>query len=489
MQHDVCHAYSFLLTMTDNNDEISKTITTGSTRDGKILDDDCTKEKSRPRRSVDWRSPFCAADHLPASDKTLLDSAVQEKGVQIPRDGWYGFCFELEEKSDAIMKGNFSLYLQSKDQTKTSLLLPLSHNDRNAESKTRLISKQAGKIIFLTESSRALVVHRDDRTKQMKTQVPNDSKEHELVRWCLVAARATGDTPFSGLQDSQSAMNEESACKIVRAGTMSESHLLCSTCARSFTSVHAILCHAREAHKPESHSTIWSKPLHVAFQDDSVVVVEKPQGMAVMGASPSLCRSDLLMPFKGKGSPDDLSKPRPVHRLDAATGGLLVVAKTRTAEVGLKQSFADRTCRKRYKALLVGKLEPSTGECRVPMGGKEAHTKYEVNKYVRSADPLAKDGWITVVDLYPITGRRHQLRKHMKALRHPIWGDVRYGQFSVPRSIDSEHPYSRLCLWAIEINFPHPVTRDATAIVMNDPAWLDQVISRQEYEWSKQGRT
>jgi 23S rRNA-/tRNA-specific pseudouridylate synthase len=236
------------------------------------------------------------------------------------------------------------LYLQSKDQTKTSLL-PLSHNDGNAENKTRLISEQAGKITFIAESSRVLVVYREDRTKQIENLIPKDSKEHELVRWCLVAARATGDTPFSGLQDSQTTMNEESACKIIRTGTMSESHLLCSTCARSFTSMHAILCHAREAHKPVSHSPIW-KPLHVAFQDDSMVVVESPQGMAVTGASLSLCRSDLLMPFKGKGSPDDLSKPRPVHRLDVATGGMLVVAKTRTAEVGLKQSFADRTCRK-----------------------------------------------------------------------------------------------------------------------------------------------
>jgi tRNA pseudouridine65 synthase len=91
-----------------------------------------------------------------------------------------------------------------------------------------------------------------------------------------------------------------------------------------------------------------------------------------------------------------------------------------------------------------------------------------------------------VVDLYPITGRRHQLRKHMKALGHPIWGDVRYGQFSCPRSVDLEHPYSRLCLWAIGINFLHPVSGDAPAIVMDDQAWLEHLISRQEYEWNKQ---
>jgi 23S rRNA-/tRNA-specific pseudouridylate synthase len=120
------------------------------------------------------------------------------------------------------------------------------------------------------------------------------------------------------------------------------------------------------------------------------------------------------------------------HRLDAATGGLLVVAKTRTAEVGIKQSFADRTFQERYKALLVGKLEPSKRECRVPMGGKEAHTKSEVVKHVRCADPLAKDRWITVVDLSPITGRRHQLRKDMQALGCPIWGDVRMDSFQFP---------------------------------------------------------
>jgi hypothetical protein len=136
------------------------------------------KGESRPR-SANWRTHFCAAHHLPSSDKTLLDSTVQEKGVQIPRDGWYGFSFELEEKNEAAIKGNFSLHLQSKDQTKTSLL-PLSHNDRNAENETRLISEQPGKTTFLAESSRVLVVYREDRTKQIENLIPKDSKEHEL---------------------------------------------------------------------------------------------------------------------------------------------------------------------------------------------------------------------------------------------------------------------------------------------------------------------
>ena len=139
---------------------------------------------------------------------------------------------------------------------------------------------------------------------------------------------------------------------------------------------------------------------------------------------------------------DALSKPRPVHRLDSATGGLLVVAKTHSSEVALKKCFSDKTIRKRYRAIVFGRLEgtaapasaslkslpPSSSELSnhlkgtidSPISGKESLTHYTVVSYTRC--PLAKaHGWITTVDLEPVTGRQHQLRRHLKLVGHPIW--------------------------------------------------------------------
>ena len=262
-------------------------------------------------------------------------------------------------------------------------------------------------------------------------------------------------------------------------------YLICSTCIRTFRTLQSVLSHVRDVHQraPSSSLSMWTEPLSVAYEDPVLVVVVKPQGMAVMGASPSLCRSELLLPFQGEG-PEYLTKPIPVHRLDAPTGGLLVVAKTKTAEIQLKKAFAEHQVQKRYRAIVVGKLEPSEGECKIPVGGKEAHTKYKICKYVRTIAVQSKDGWMTVVDLHPVTGRRHQLRKHMKAIGHPIWGDSRYGTFAAS-SMDDDTVYSRLCLWAIEIELPHPTSGALTRVIMEDPEWLKYVISQQENAWKQ----
>jgi 23S rRNA-/tRNA-specific pseudouridylate synthase len=219
--------------------------------------------------------------------------------------------------------------------------------------------------------------------------------------------------------------------------------------------------------------------------------------------------------------------------LDSGTGGLLVLAKTRTAEVKLRQAFAERDCHKKYKALLVGRLEvsasendntekvndndddDSTGACDLSVSGQDALTHYRVIRHSRSA--TSRDGWITLVDLSPHTGRQHQLRKHMKALGYSIWGDRRYGGLIDPKQkrsnssasttvatstlpleivpttttpTASNDPHSRLCLWAVGITLPHPVTGEDLTFSMEDPEWLDFVIKQEETLWKeKHGAT
>ena len=102
----------------------------------------------------------------------------------------------------------------------------------------------------------------------------------------------------------------------------------CETCKKHFSSVDGLASHTKDVHPVLD--PMYMKPLTVIHEDDALVVVDKPQGMPVIGASPCLYRSNLLMDFKLIGG---LSKPIPVHRLHAATGGLLLIAKTQDSEV------------------------------------------------------------------------------------------------------------------------------------------------------------
>jgi len=124
-----------------------------------------------------------------------------------------------------------------------------------------------------------------------------------------------------------------------------------------------------------------------------------------------------------------------VHRLDRDTSGVLVVAKTKEKFVELQQQFKQRKVEKIYLALLHGKLEPREGVMQLPLGrneanrkqftvvagGKLAETRWNVIKYLERAGQ-----WYSLAELYPKTGRTHQLRVHLKHLNHPIVSDVFY---------------------------------------------------------------
>jgi 23S rRNA pseudouridine1911/1915/1917 synthase len=296
---------------------------------------------------------------------------------------------------------------------------------------------------------------------------------------------------------------------------------VCNLCQKTFPTAHRVSQHQEVSHYQEilrgqaaattsgevrngkDSSLMWTTPLSIAYNDDYLAVVIKPQGMAVMGHfdGPTLQRSSLLLALappgllqkpkvaftwpaqasKAEAVQDSyLGKPRPVHRLDAPTGGLLVVAKTHRMDSALKQVFADRHVHKTYWALVYGKIAADTGQCDQALSGKPSLTHYKVLKRTRSL--TSKDGWLTTVELSPVTGRQHQLRRHMQLMGHGLWGDARYG----PRMADKTAPlHSRLCLWALAIRFPHPVTGQDVSCRMDEPEWLQHVVQEEESIWQQ----
>lgn len=148
---------------------------------------------------------------------------------------------------------------------------------------------------------------------------------------------------------------------------------------------------------------------HVIYEDDAVLVVNKPAGMLANG--PESVESAL----REQRRDETLTA---VHRLDRETSGCLMFAKKTDAGRALEQQFLSRDVGKRYRAIVAGRVEPARQVLRWPVEGQPAVTRLFVTDARQEA---------SYVRLEPETGRTHQLRIHMKLLGHPVIGDKRYG--------------------------------------------------------------
>jgi 23S rRNA pseudouridine1911/1915/1917 synthase len=199
--------------------------------------------------------------------------------------------------------------------------------------------------------------------------------------------------------------------------------------------------------------------LKVVFEDEVMAVIDKPPGFPTSGAHAATIERALPANLAPTCAEDALLAPRCVHRLDAQTGGVLVVAKTRSAHAALGQAFEQRRVHKRYRALVVGTLS-GAGSIDAPIDGREARSRY----VVVGQTPVLKVGGVSTVDLFPETGRTHQLRRHLAGLGHPVLGDTLYGEPG--RVLHGKG----LFLFAAELTVPHPVSGDELRVCLDEPA-------------------
>jgi 23S rRNA pseudouridine955/2504/2580 synthase len=226
--------------------------------------------------------------------------------------------------------------------------------------------------------------------------------------------------------------------------------------------------------------------LTVLFEDDWILAMNKPSGMAVHPGSGITGGTavDLVREYLGpKGVRNDFAAS-PAHRIDRETSGVLLVAKRRPAMVHFTEVFTNHQAKKRYLTLVKGELQKPTGlidvklaehqqtaesKARRGVNLQEARTRYQVLRQNSQAAFLS-----CVIE----TGRTHQIRRHFAAIGHPVAGDPKHGDFAFNREVKAMWGLRRLFLHAQRLEFPHPQDGRKVVVEAGLPAELNEVLAR-----------
>ena len=222
-------------------------------------------------------------------------------------------------------------------------------------------------------------------------------------------------------------------------------------------------------------------PLSILYQDEDIVVVDKPCGMVVhpaVGNEDGTLVNALLYHVRDLSGIGGEVRPGIVHRLDKDTSGLILIAKNDRAHAALGEQFKSRTMEKHYRAVILGAFEEQSGLIDAPIArhptdrkrmavvpsGKPSQTQWQTLEQLKGA---------SLLDVHLLTGRTHQIRVHMKSAGHPLLGDRIYApNIKMPVRI------SRLMLHAFSLAFDHPSTGERMQLEAPLPQAFVQTLEK-----------
>ena len=225
----------------------------------------------------------------------------------------------------------------------------------------------------------------------------------------------------------------------------------------------------------------------IIFEDKNILLLNKPSGVVMNRANttkkPTIqdwLEKYLKLKDEGIGGRAGI-----VHRLDKGTSGIIIVAKTTKAFENIQRQFKERKVEKSYQCLVHGKIEIKKGQIKAPVGrlpwnrerfgvlpgGRSAETNYEVISYYKNDKDI-----FSLVNVFPRTGRTHQIRIHMKYLGYPLVADEFYAGRKTSRKDKAWCP--RLFLHAKSISFVHPNTNKKLVFQANLPDDLGKVLQK-----------
>ena len=235
------------------------------------------------------------------------------------------------------------------------------------------------------------------------------------------------------------------------------------------------------------HNEAQDIPLVIAYEDEHLIVIDKPAGLVVHPAAGNLdgtLVNALLHHCQGSLSGiGGVARPGIVHRIDKDTSGLMVAAKTDRAHEGLARQFQDHSIDRRYRAIVGGRPRPAEGTVDAPLarsatnrkkiaivqGGKRAVTHYRTIQPLRDA---------ALVECRLETGRTHQVRVHMASIGHALLGDPVYGRTKgAQKALLETLGFHRQALHAAHLGFIHPVKSTALAFDSDMPADMQELFT------------
>ena len=227
-------------------------------------------------------------------------------------------------------------------------------------------------------------------------------------------------------------------------------------------------------------------PLDIVFEDNDLLVVNKPKGMVVHPApgnyGGTLVNALLYHCKDSLSGINGVLRPGIVHRIDKDTSGLLIVAKSDKAHMGLAEQIKEHSFEREYEAVLYGRLKDESGTVDAPIGRHKIDRKKMCVTYENSKNAvthyrvISYNNEFTHASMKLETGRTHQIRVHMAYIGHPVAGDPVYGPSKVITELHGQ------CLHAKKIGFIHPITGEFLRFDSDLPDYFTNFLKKKDLE-------